>query len=341
MSILYNANVTDGLFPHTWNGKTGEPVGAHLSAGASADSGYEYMLKQYLLTGDTKARDQYITSANGVINHLLYISTNRSLLYATDLYQGVKSLPTHRYEHLTCFLPGLLALGAHTLDLNEKDKKRHMRAARGLAYTCYVSYADQASGLGPDVLQVVNGTKWVDALDEWENGGKLEVEEPSMIDEGEVKKRDGVGIPPGLGEPPIEARSSSLDWAEKRARRDYSNAAAGYLLRPETIESLFLLWKTTGEEKWRERGWEIFQSIEEHSKTEYGYTNIKSVDYAPFKKDDDMPSWFLAETLKYFYLLFDDSDSISLDKWVLNTEAHPLPKFTWTEWEKKAYNISY
>ena len=52
-------------------------------------------------------------------------------------------------------------------------------------------------------------------------------------------------------------------------------------------------------------------------------------------------SWFLAETLKYFYLLFDDSDSLSLDKWVLNTEAHPLPKFTWTEWEKKAYNISY
>ena len=28
MSILYNANVTDGLFPDKWNGNTGEPVGS-------------------------------------------------------------------------------------------------------------------------------------------------------------------------------------------------------------------------------------------------------------------------------------------------------------------------
>ena len=31
-----------------------------------------------------------------------------------------------------------------------------------------------------------------------------------------------------------------------------------------------------------------------------------------------MQSFFLAETLKYLYLLF------SLDEWVFNTEAHPL-----------------
>ena len=278
------------------------------------------MLKQYLLTGDAKARDQCvfifpsqsspltffsrtdITSANGIINHLLYISSNRSLLYVTDLYSGVDSLPTHRYEHLTCFLPGLFALGARTLDLNEKDKERHMWAAKGLAYTCYISYADQASGLGPDVLQMAGGAKWVDALDEWEKKGeRAEVEHPGV-----VEKRDDERIPPGLGEPPIEGSTTILDWAEKRAKRDYSNASSGYLLRPEvgqwlscrmviltvstqTIESLFLLWKTTGEEKWRERGWQIFQKLEEHSKTEYGYANVASVDYSPFRKDDDMP----------------------------------------------------
>ena len=36
-------------------------------------------------------------------------------------------------------------------------------------------------------------------------------------------------------------------------------------------------------------------------------------------------SFFLAETLKYLYLLFSDDDLISLDQWVFNTEAHPLP----------------
>jgi mannosyl-oligosaccharide alpha-1,2-mannosidase len=30
----------------------------------------------------------------------------------------------------------------------------------------------------------------------------------------------------------------------------------------------------------------------------------------------------IGETLKYFYLLFDDPDTWSLDDWVLNTEAH-------------------
>jgi mannosyl-oligosaccharide alpha-1,2-mannosidase len=50
-------------------------------------------------------------------------------------------------------------------------------------------------------------------------------------------------------------------------------------------------------------------------------------------------SFFLAETLKYLYLIFDDVDSISLDRWVFNTEAHPLPIFSWTEKEKEDLGI--
>eukprot|EP00878_Enallax_costatus_P035138 GHUV01039124.1.p1 GENE.GHUV01039124.1~~GHUV01039124.1.p1 ORF type:complete len:190 (+),score=31.98 GHUV01039124.1:119-688(+) len=39
-----------------------------------------------------------------------------------------------------------------------------------------------------------------------------------------------------------------------------------------------------------------------------------------------MESFWLAETLKYFYLLFEDDPSVvDFDEWVLNTEAHPLP----------------
>lgn len=39
---------------------------------------------------------------------------------------------------------------------------------------------------------------------------------------------------------------------------------------------------------------------------------------------DSLESFWFAETLKYFYLLFSDFKTISLDEWVLNTEAHPL-----------------
>ncbi len=45
-------------------------------------------------------------------------------------------------------------------------------------------------------------------------------------------------------------------------------------------------------------------------------------------------------SLKYLYLLFQDEDLIPLDRWVFNTEAHPLPVFEWADWEKKRYGIS-
>lgn len=58
-----------------------------------------------------------------------------------------------------------------------------------------------------------------------------------------------------------------------------------------------------------------------------GYTSINNVrdpDYTSPR--DKMESFFLGETLKYLYLLFsDDPGLISLDEYVFNTEAHPLP----------------
>ena len=42
-------------------------------------------------------------------------------------------------------------------------------------------------------------------------------------------------------------------------------------------------------------------------------------------QDNVQQSFFLAETLKYLYLLFSDDSELPLDQWVFNTEAHPLP----------------
>ena len=44
--------------------------------------------------------------------------------------------------------------------------------------------------------------------------------------------------------------------------------------------------------------------------------------------------------LKYLYLAFLDRDPIDLEKWVFNTEAHPLPVFEWTAEEKMLFGIS-
>ena len=69
------------------------------------------------------------------------------------------------------------------------------------------------------------------------------------------------------------------------------------------------------------------QALEKNCRVETGgYSGIRNTYQSKGgMKDDVQQSFFLAETLKYLYLLFSDDDLISLDQWVLNTEAHPLP----------------
>ena len=72
----------------------------------------------------------------------------------------------------------------------------------------------------------------------------------------------------------------------------------------------------------------VFQGIEAHCKVSGGYTTLSNVrNTMDTRPKDMMESFFLGETLKYLYLLFGDVDKqeISLDEWVFNTEAHPLP----------------
>lgn len=59
---------------------------------------------------------------------------------------------------------------------------------------------------------------------------------------------------------------------------------------------------------------------------EGGYAGLRDVTTLPVQHDDKQQSFFLAETLKYLYLLFGPEDVLSLDEYVLNTEAHPLRK---------------
>ncbi|XP_020037496.1 endoplasmic reticulum mannosyl-oligosaccharide 1,2-alpha-mannosidase isoform X3 [Castor canadensis] len=100
------------------------------------------------------------------------------------------------------------------------------------------------------------------------------------------------------------------------------------LLRPETVESLFYLYRVTGDHKYQDWGWEILQNFNKYTRIPSGgYSSINNVqDPQRPEPRDKMESFFLGETLKYFYLLFsDDPNLLSLDTYVFNTEAHPLP----------------
>ncbi|XP_016556360.2 mannosyl-oligosaccharide 1,2-alpha-mannosidase MNS1 isoform X6 [Capsicum annuum] len=104
--------------------------------------------------------------------------------------------------------------------------------------------------------------------------------------------------------------------------QDMTVGTSWNILRPETVESLFYLWRLTGNKTYQEWGWNIFQAFEKNSRIKSGYVGLKDVNTGV--QDNMMQSFFLAETLKYLYLLYSPYSIIPLDEWVFNTEAHPI-----------------
>lgn len=118
------------------------------------------------------------------------------------------------------------------------------------------------------------------------------------------------------------------------------------LQRPEAVESFYYLYKLTGDEMYRKWGYEVFQSFVKNTRFvdkegKVTYTSLRDVTTPGSERIDNMESFWLAETLKYLYLLFDDEDKIPLSEYVFNTEAHPFPRFDMrplfkTGWSREA-----
>lgn len=92
---------------------------------------------------------------------------------------------------------------------------------------------------------------------------------------------------------------------------------SSYQLRPEAIESIFIMWRITGDREWMEKGWTMWQAIAKHTRTEIANARLSDVTNEKPNQVDSMESFWLAETLKYFYLLFSEPSLVSLDEYVL------------------------
>lgn len=99
-----------------------------------------------------------------------------------------------------------------------------------------------------------------------------------------------------------------------------------YPLRPEIIESAYYLYKATGDTTYQRMGVTFFESLKKYCRTETGYAELSDV--VTKEQADMMESFFLAETMKYLYLLFAPPQTLDLDSVVFNTEAHPVRR-TW------------
>lgn len=95
-----------------------------------------------------------------------------------------------------------------------------------------------------------------------------------------------------------------------------------YPLRPELVESTYLLYQATKNPFYLHVGMDILQSLEKYTKVKCGYATLHHV--IDKSKEDRMESFFLSETCKYLYLLFDEENPVhkSGTRYMFTTEGH-------------------
>ncbi|KAK4471518.1 hypothetical protein MN116_004939 [Schistosoma mekongi] len=98
-----------------------------------------------------------------------------------------------------------------------------------------------------------------------------------------------------------------------------------YPLRPEFAESTYFLYRATKHPFYLHVGKDIINDIYKYTKAECGFATIHNV--IDKSKEDRMESFFLSETLKYLYLLFDESNPINVNEYdyIFSTQAHLFP----------------
>ncbi|RWS29972.1 ER degradation-enhancing alpha-mannosidase-like 1, partial [Leptotrombidium deliense] len=114
-----------------------------------------------------------------------------------------------------------------------------------------------------------------------------------------------------------------------------------YPLRPELIESTYLLYQATKNPFYLHVGYEIFMSLNNHTRVKCGYATIHNVQDKTL--EDRMESFFLSETCKYLYLLFDFDNPLNRypTRYIFSTEGHVFPvssKMRNNNWQQDFYS---
>ncbi len=306
MELVDNNGAKDGLVPIYIYATTGEFRGDNIRLGSRGDSYYEYLIKQYLQTNkkETLYLDMWQDALQGVRKHLITYTEPSQFTIIGERPSGLKVDLSPKMDHPVCFMPGTIALAA-TGGLTEKEAEEIARldeAARGRHATRTRTHAHVLGNVQ------VHGNR--------------------------PRCRDHVFQHPQAPLPESAPHNAPADFdpdpdAPWRQDFDVHSQDAHNLQRPETVESLFYMWRITGEAKYRDWGWEMFKSFMNYTAVEEGggFTSLSNANKVPPVVRDNMESFWLAETLKYFYLLFSPDDLLPLDKIVLNTEAHPFPRF--------------
>ncbi|OAR05772.1 hypothetical protein LLEC1_02431 [Akanthomyces lecanii] len=334
-----------GLFPENLDASGDDLApasawGQSFSMGGSQDSAYEYFPKEYLLLGGLEPKYQKLhqDTVSAVDEWLLYRpminETERDIYFSAKIRtQGKpKSDLSAEYEatHLTCFIGGMYGLGAKIF-----DRPKDLETAKRLTDGCVWAYNKTPSGLMPEASLMIpcpsldkcefDKAKWYASLDSNKAHRDQQVS-GWELQYGAIAKSGDSSVPerPQSHEEYVEAYIASTGLPAGFDRVLYKS----YILRPEAIESVWYMYRITGDSTWMDKGWTMFEATMAATDTDLANTAVSDVMVEKPPMDDAMESFWLAETLKYYYMLYAGPDVISLDEWVLNTEAHPFRRPT-------------
>ncbi|TKA74062.1 hypothetical protein B0A49_03018 [Cryomyces minteri] len=277
--------------------------------GAMSDSLYEYFPKMHALLGglDSVYEKLYRGAMAAAVQHVLWrpmTPNNADILISGDVRMRSPSVSEldPQGQHLVCFAGGMFALGSRLFDI-----PAHMDIAHKLVDGCMWTYKAFPLGIMPETFHMVpcpskSGCQWDEA--KWKAEAKARSVPATNQDAMQVVEQ--LRLPPGF-----------TAVGDRR-----------YILRPEAIESVFILYRITGRKDLLDTAWDMFSAIRKYTETDLANAAIADVTVTDGKppKLDSMESFWLAETLKYFYLLFSDLGTVSLDEYVFNTEAHPFKR---------------
>ena len=263
----------EGLLPQFVSPSDGSCNGDYFMLGARCDSYYEYLLKQWILTGQTdEAMIKRYTQAIQTVRRKLLRRSTGGLLYIAEETGNVLS---PKMDHLVCFLPGVLALGdfynisTRIIHKSEREDTNttafsiyhdatDLEIAEQLIETCYQMYRRTPTGLASEIV----------FFSENDSDATTNTEGTTTTTSTTTASQSGLaeGIYPG-------AHASDIGGGDFMIKED----DAHNLLRPETVESLFILWKVTGNKKYQEQAWLIFRAFERWTRVE-GVEQCLSVD---------------------------------------------------------------
>jgi mannosyl-oligosaccharide alpha-1,2-mannosidase len=264
----------DGLKGIYISPETGLTTSMYVRLGSRGDSYYEYLIKQYLQTRKQEPiyLEMWEEALGGIKKHLITYSSPSNFTVLAERPNGLDNNIEPKMDHLVCFMPGAIALattGGITVQEAKakgawgKKQEADLELAKELLKTCIGMYKVTNTGLAPEITY-------------------FHIHDPPIMWNADE--------PPPKG-PEVFDENEGAAW-----RKDYNIHANDVhnLQRPETVESLFYMYRITGNEKYRHVGWEIFEAFIKHTAVEDngGFSSIGDVTHIPPPTRDNMESFW-------------------------------------------------